>query len=111
MVHAPTLTFSDITSVYAAISIFIKECHTPGSGFALFGTLLTADAADTSYAELLSSLAIPSPADPESARILAASIYEILTGYSYQPAPRIFASFRREKARDLTTLVYKNKSF
>lgn len=97
MVHTPTLTFSDVTSVYAAVSIFIEECHTAGAGFALFNELLAADATNMSYAELLSSLSIPSPADPASARTLAASIYEILTGYSYHPTSRVSTARSREK--------------
>ena len=95
MLQKPMLTFSDVTSNYVAVSLFIKECSADGAGFAALETLLAADIESQSYADILSLLSIPSPAEPEAARALATALYEVLTGYSYNAEPRVAVAPRR----------------
>lgn len=93
MLHAPTKSFSDITSIYVALSLFSKEVDNSGAGFASFETLLKADTKNQTYMQILSDLFIPAPTENESARALASSLYEVMTGYSYRATPFISPTF------------------
>ena len=93
MLHTPTKSFSDVTSIYVALSIFSKEVDDSGAGFAVFESLLHADTKDQTYMQILSELFIPVPTDSEAARALASSLYEVLTGYSYRSVPYISPTF------------------
>ncbi len=92
MLHTPCHTFSELTSVYVAVSLYAKEAATSGAGFAAFDVLLTANAGRKAYTEVLSALSLQSPADSDAVRTLATTLYEVLTGYAYNGAPHISAA-------------------
>lgn len=93
MLTTPTLVLSDLTSSYVAINLFVSEAQTEGAGFSALQVLLTANE-NLSYAEVLDTLSIPLPTSPEAVHTLSATLYELLTGYSYNITP-------------LSTLTYK----
>ncbi len=89
MLHKPMMTFSDVTSYFVAISLFVQECTASGSGFAAFEKLLATDISESSFADILAALSLKNPADPESAHTLVTMLYEILTGYAYPAEMRV----------------------
>ena len=86
MLTKPTMVLADLTSAYVAMNLFIAEAQTEGAGFAALQTLLATEE-ELSYAEVLEALSIPLPTSAEAVHTLSATLYELLTGYSYNITP------------------------
>lgn len=87
MFEAPMQSFGDITSVYVACSLFLMENKASGAGFTALEALLATDLRGGKFSSVLSSLSLLHPAEEDTARTLVSTLFEALTGYSYEANP------------------------
>ena len=86
MFESPLRGFGDLYASFIAISLFAMESETAGAGFAAYEALLSVGAT-ASLDAALGAIKVGDPVSAETMQELTATVYELLTGYSYHVSP------------------------
>ena len=93
MFESPMQSLGDLYSAYIAISLFSMEAKQSGRGFEAYEAMLAISPAST-FTAVLGAMQLPSPITAGRVQTLAASVYEILTGYTYHAGPPVLTALR-----------------